>query len=300
MQLVVAQDERGAELGTNIGRMRASGGSGAGHMNATLLLIDPQNDFCDIEGAALPVPGADADMRRLAGWMHTVRAAVSDIVVTLDSHPSVAIERTTFWKQRDGSPVPPFTEITEQAVREGRYLPRNDALQADVLGYLRALEAGGRYRLMVWPVHCVVGTWGHNIHVAVAAEIAAWEEQAQRGALKVLKGLNPLTEQYSAVRAEVPREDDPLTRSNAPLIARTRPSQGLLVVAGEAASHCVAATMADLFEVMTPAERSRIVILRDCMSPVPGFEPQAERFFTQAIAQGARVMTTAETAAVLA
>ena len=31
-----------------------------------LLVIDPQNDFMDIAGAALPVPGASADMGRLA------------------------------------------------------------------------------------------------------------------------------------------------------------------------------------------------------------------------------------------
>ncbi|MFM2054363.1 MAG: hypothetical protein RL456_2400, partial [Pseudomonadota bacterium] len=36
-----------------------------------LLLIDAQNDFCDLPGEAgarpaLPVPGADADLRRVA------------------------------------------------------------------------------------------------------------------------------------------------------------------------------------------------------------------------------------------
>ena len=30
------------------------------HAKLQLLLIDPQNDFCDLPGAALPVPGAVA------------------------------------------------------------------------------------------------------------------------------------------------------------------------------------------------------------------------------------------------
>ena len=34
-----------------------------------LLVIDPQNDFLDIPGAALPVSGANADMQRLADWL---------------------------------------------------------------------------------------------------------------------------------------------------------------------------------------------------------------------------------------
>lgn len=268
-------------------------------MDASLLIIDPQNDFCDLPGAALPVPGADADMRRLADFMRAARPWLRDVIVTLDSHATVSIERTTFWKQGDGSRVAPFTEVTEAAVRDGRYAPRDDSLRDEVLHYLHSLEARGRYRLMVWPVHCVVGTWGHNIHEAIASELAEWEVHAQRGAYKVLKGLNPLTEQYSAVRAEVPREDDALTGTNAALVDRARPSKGLLLVAGEASSHCVAATVSDLLESMTQEERTRVVILRDCMSPVGGFEANAERFFASAAAQGARVMTTSEVLAEL-
>ena len=263
-------------------------------MNATLLVIDPQNDFCDIEGAALPVPGATADLERLSSLIERASQSLSDIVVTLDSHASISIERTTFWNEADGKPVAPFTEITEQAVREGRYAPRDASRLPEVLRYLHALEAAGRYRLMAWPVHCVLGTWGHNIHPTLARQIATWEERNQRSALKVLKGLNPMTEQYSAVRAEVPRADDPLTLTNDVLLDRTKPTDGMLLVAGEASSHCVAATLTDLLETMTPQERSRVIILRDCMSPVPGFEAAAEAFFARAVAQGVRRMSSAE------
>jgi nicotinamidase-related amidase len=263
-------------------------------MNASLLLIDPQNDFCDIEGAALPVGGANADMQRLADLIARVPQRLVEIIVTLDTHATVSIERTTFWSRADGASVAPFTEITEQAVRSGRFVPRESSRLPEVLAYLHALEAGRRYRLMVWPVHCVLGTWGHNIHAALAAQIAVWEERNQRSALKVLKGMNPMTEQYSAVRAEVPRHDDPLTQTNSLLVSRAKPGDGVLLVAGEASSHCVAATLTDLMETMTPRERGRVIILRDCMSPVSGFESAAEAFFVRAAGQGVRVMTAAE------
>ncbi len=96
----------------------------------------------------------------------------------------------------------------------------------------RALESQGRYKLMVWPVHCVIGAWGHNIHSAVLEAVGEWELQVQRGAFKVLKGQNPLTEQYSAIRAEVPRADDPRTQTDHELIEKCRPKAGLLLVAG--------------------------------------------------------------------
>jgi nicotinamidase/pyrazinamidase len=260
-------------------------------MQAKLLVIDPQNDFCDVPGAALPVTGANEDLIRLADFLHAAESAVTDVIVTLDSHPSVGIERTTFWQEGDGKPVRPFTQITEAEVRAGSYRPRKTELQGEVLAYLHALEAGGHYRLMVWPVHAVLGTWGHNIQPRLAAQIAAWEERTQRGALKILKGGNPLTEQYSAVRAEVPRPDDPATQQNRTLIERTRPADGeRLVVAGEAASHCVAATMTDLLAEMTPQQRSRVILLADCMSPAAGFQSAATDFLTRAEAQGAQVL----------
>jgi nicotinamidase/pyrazinamidase len=63
---------------------------------------------------------------------------------------------------------------------------------------------------------------------------------------KVLKGQNPLTEQYSAFRAEVPRADDPRTQLNTPLLDAPGPATTCWLVAGEALSHCVAASGQDM------------------------------------------------------
>src|SRR5690606_17450672 len=139
-------------------------------------------------------------------------------------------------------------QITHAQVVAGEYAPIDTLLRPKVLAYLQALESQGRYKLMVWPVHCVIGAWGHNIHGAVLEAVGEWEFQVQRGAFKVLKGQNPLTEQYSAVRAEVPSPDDPRTQTNRELIEKCRPKSGLLFVAGVAASHFVGGTLAQLCE----------------------------------------------------
>lgn len=258
----------------------------------TLLIIDPQNDFCDQQGT-LYVPGAREDMLRLASFLRSARQQLSEVVITLDSHPTVAIERPTFWKRGDGGAVSPFTQITHAQVAAGEYVPIDASLRSKVLAYLQALESQGRYKLMVWPVHCVIGAWGHNIHGAVLDAVAEWECQVQRGAFKVLKGQNPLTEQYSAVRAEVPSQDDPRTQTNRELIERCR-TPGLLFVAGEAASHCVAATLDHLFEEFSAEEIHRVVLLEDCMSAVTGFEPHARAFIDRAVARGARALTSTQ------
>ena len=264
-----------------------------------LLVIDPQNDFMDIPGATLPVPGAGADMQRLAAFIDEQRSRIDDMVVTLDSHCSVGVERTSFWVTTDGLEVSPFTQILAQDVRQEKYLPRHKGRLAEVLAYLTALEQAGTRRLIAWPVHCVVGDWGHNIYPAVAASIARWEWASDRSCDKVQKGLNPMTEQYSAFRAEVPLANDPRTHNNAQLMARLGAGDQMLLIAGEALSHCVAATCEDMLAQMDDARLRNTILLTDCMSSIPGFEEVSETFLQQARAKGVRTMDTTEVAAAL-
>ena len=265
-----------------------------------LLVIDPQNDFMDIDGAALPVAGADADMTRLADFVDTLQARIDAVVVTLDSHPGVGIERTTFWVDRSGQPAAAFTPVTGADVRAGRYTPRDPLRRDETLAYLDALESGSGRTLIVWPVHCVLGTWGHNIHGALARSLAAWEIARARNCDKVLKGQHPMTEQYSAFRAEVPRVDDTRTRVNTALLERLATGAGTLVVAGEALSHCVAASGDDMLAHMGDAALGNTVFLSDAMSPVSGFEADGQLFLARLRARGVRTMTTAQALEVLA
>ncbi len=264
-----------------------------------LLIIDPQNDFLDIPGATLPVPGAKADIDQTIGFIARNGQSLRAITVTLDSHPAVAIERPGFWLQSDGSDVTPFTIIAAQDVAAGRFSVRDPRLAQAALDYLRALELGGKYQLMVWPAHCVVGTWGHAMPTTLEDALASWKQASGKMVFEVRKGLNPMTEQYSAVRAEVPVAGDSRTERNAALVAAATPDDGFLFVAGEALSHCVRATMLDLFPEFTQEQLARTVLLTDCMSPVGGFEAQADEFLAHARSLGVRTMTTAQAAALL-
>lgn len=263
-----------------------------------LLIIDPQNDFMDLPQAALPVPGARADMQRLAGFIDSMSEQIDAIVVTLDSHAGYGIERTTFWLDADGAPVTPFTVIAAADARAGRFRPRDAQCAQEAQTYLEALEAGGERTLVVWPVHCVLGSWGHNIESGLADSINRWERQRARACTRVVKGQNPMTEQYSAFRAEVPRADDPRTQLNSALLRQLGQGRDLLVVAGEAASHCVAASGQDMLAAGWDTERLRnTVFLTDCMSPVPGFEAAAQGFLQQLRDAGVGCQSASEVAA---
>lgn len=265
-------------------------------MHTRLLIIDPQNDFCDIEGAALPVPGANRDLQRLARFIEAHADRIDGITVTLDSHASVAVERTTFWLGSDGQPVAPFTFITATEVVAGIYRPRNAGLTEQVIRMLEQLAATGKGGMVVWPVHCVTGTWGHNIQSDVARSLAAWEMTHQRAVTKVLKGEYPLTEHFGVFEADAPLPSVPSTQFNTALASSLADGADVIAIAGQASSHCVAASYDQFmrFLARSPSTAPRVVLLRDGMSPVPGFEQLADELFDRARAAGTAVMTADE------
>lgn len=274
---------------------------------AQLLIIDPQNDFCDLPEAyrpadaltghrvapTLPVAGAHADMQRLAAFIRQTSAVWSDVAITLDSHNRLHIAHPTFWQKGDGGAVAPFTAIKADQVRAGEFQPRDSAMLARALAYLDALDARGRYTLMVWPVHCEVGSWGHNVHADVRNAYNVWETQQLKVVRKVMKGGNTFTEHYSALQAEVPDAADPETLLNRALLAALDTAD-LLVIAGEASSHCVKATTEDIVDNLPGGRPERIVLLTDCMSPVGGFQAQHEAFLADMSGRGVQLATTAD------
>ncbi|MCA1323377.1 cysteine hydrolase [Herbaspirillum sp. alder98] len=266
-----------------------------------LLVIDPQNDFCDLPAAylpadpalrpSLPVAGAHADLQRVARLIDEGGAGLSAISITLDSHHRLDIAHPTFWQQGDGSAVLPFTQIVAADVRSGVYLPRDPQSLPRTLAYLDALEAAQRYQLMVWPVHCEIGSWGGAVHADVRAAYNRWEESTLRIVAKLAKGSNPWTEHYSAVKAEVPDADDPGTQLNRGFIDGLAQADAVYIT-GEAASHCVRATTEDIVENLDAAGRARLVLITDCMSPVTGFEVQSQQFLDRMAATGVRLART--------
>lgn len=269
-----------------------------------LLIIDPQNDFCDlperlcpvVEGQscvpALPVPGAHADMQRLATLIDAAAGAIDAISITLDSHHHFDIGHPAFWQDAAGASLAPFTQVSAADVRAGRFLPRRADSRGRVQAYLDALEAAGRYTHMVWPQHCEIGSWGHNVHAGLLAACRRWEASRLDTVSAVIKGSNPWTEHYSAVMAEVPDPADPASGLNQALIDQLL-AAGRVLIAGEAGSHCVKATTEHIVAAFPPEARERISLIVDCMSPVSGFEAEQAAFLAAMKDQGVEIIEAA-------
>jgi len=246
--------------------------------NIHLVIVDDQNDFMDQPDAALPVLGALADAGRVAQLIDTHGRRFSDIHVTLDSHHPVDVGHPTMWLDANGQPPAPFTAIMAQDIRDRLWTPRNENARPRELGgktirqyfidYAQQLEDQGKYVLMVWPMHCLIGSWGHNVEPGLATALQNWERRNFASVDYVTKGTNPWTEHYGALQAEVPMASDPATQLNHGFL-RTLASADLVAFAGEALTHCVLETMRQVVYNVDPKLVSKIMLLTDASSPIP-------------------------------
>ncbi len=258
--------------------------------NIHLLVIDPQNDFCD-PGGSLAVPGADRDMDRLARMVHRLKDKLADIHITLDSHRKVDIAHPIWFVDSRGRHPQPFTAIRAEDMTNGCWTTTVPAFRDRTLDYLRALETGGRYPHVIWPYHCLIGSDGHAVWPALFDAVAEWEERFATPNI-VTKGSNPFTEHFSAVRAEVPDPADPTTQLNTGLVAALEDAD-VVLLAGEARSHCLANTVRDIVDALAdPATIQKLVLLTDATSDVPGFEGLGDAFLRDLVKRGLKTTTT--------
>lgn len=255
-----------------------------------LLIIDAQYDFCNPNGK-LFVPGAEEDNKRLASFILKNINEIDYMATTLDSHYPIDIAHPKFWKDSVGNNPSPFSVITAQDVRDGKWTPRFYHI-AKVLDYLDALQTEGEFAHVIWPEHCLIGSKGHAIDDIIFDAIKAYEYTG-KFCVKVTKGTHPLTEHFGAFRAQVPIPNEPSTQTNLALL-QTLSEYETVYLAGQAKSHCVANTLKQALECV-PDLAKKIVVLEDCMSNVAGgpsanitFEQLAQPIYDDAKAKGVR------------
>jgi len=276
-----------------------------------LLLVDVQNTFCtpgfELFVAGRSGIGALEDNRRLCSFLYRNLGAITQTVVTQDTHQAFQIFHAPFLVDADGRHPDPYTLVTPEDVAAGRW--HIDADAAEVAGlaradehlaaYVEALAAGGKYDLTIWPFHAMLGGIGHAL-VSAVEEALFFHAVARRSQTRFeIKGRNPLTEHYSVLGPEVLRgsQGEPLGERNTALVELLLGFDAV-IIAGQAKSHCVAWTVEDLVSDV-PAIASRLYLLEDCSSPVvvPGvvdYTDDANAAFARFAEAGAHVVRSTD------
>jgi nicotinamidase-related amidase len=291
--------------------------------NVHLLLIDVQKDFC-FPGGSLYVAGRNGrgaldDSRRIAEFVYRNLALLTHVTTTMDTHFAFQIFFPSFWVDKDDRPLGAYREITTEELDRGDVRP-NPAVASwlcngnyawllkQVRFYCAELEKAGKYRLYLWPPHCILGSDGHAL--AGVLQEARMFHSFVRGAQSwvEVKGGNALTENYSVMRPEVLARFDgqPLAQRNTAFL-KTLLTADAVVIAGQASSHCVKSSIEDLLgEIVAqdPALARKVYLLSDCMSAVTvpdgkggfvaDFTPQAEEALRRFAGAGMHVVRSTD------
>lgn len=287
-------------------------------LRVCLLLVDIQNTFClpdyELFVAGRSGTGAVDDNVRVCRFIYRNLGTITVIRATLDTHNAFQIFHPAFWVDEAGDHPEPMTVIELEDVERGRWrvnplaVPNldydaRDELDAYARHYVRRLAEAGKYALMIWPYHAVLGGPSHAVvsavHEATFFHTIARGSQSQHE----VKGQRPLTEHYSAFRPEVTHDHrgERIARGNEAFVT-TLLEYDRVAVAGEAKSHCLAWTIQDLLgdiRERDPALARKVYLLEDCSSPVviPGvvdFTDAADQAFARFLEAGMHVVRSTD------
>lgn len=282
-----------------------------------LVAVDVQNTFC-IPGFELYVggrsgSGAVDDNRRLCKFIYHNLHRITQIVPTLDTHQAMQIFHGIFFVNEAGEHPAPYTLINEEDIAAGRWrfneaLSENlqlkpDYMQRHLRYYTGQLKKSGKFALTVWPYHAMLGGIGHALVSAVEEAIFFHTMARYSQPDFQIKGGHPLTEHYSVFGPEVGADVDGklLAPKNEHLFQKLIEFDAVLI-AGQAKSHCVAWTIADLLDNIMKWDRDlveKVYLLEDCSSPVvvPGvidYTDDAEAAFQRFKDAGMHVVRSTE------
>ena len=210
------------------------------------VVLEPAKDL-DHPGGSLPVPGANDDSKRIAKLImdsldvDNNTSTISSIFVTLDTHHKLHIAHRHSWKKgrvgkviktpavyegkfgapdykesvpavyyKENEPPNVFTTISHNDVKNGVWRPEKHLDEKWCVEYTRSLEVTGKFQLIIWPEHCLIGSVGHSVVPCIAGALQKWSKTTRKTVEYVKVGRNIRTEVYSVFKAEVGARWTPL------------------------------------------------------------------------------------------
>lgn len=243
-----------------------------------LLIIDVQNDFSG--DGTLAVPGAEKDIERLTKFIYQNMDKITQIFLSMDTHPLAAVFHQMCWQDESGNPIPYYTSITKEKLDEGKATPiyAPNAFRE----YVEGLDRTGRIPLTIWPYHCVEGTEGwlpeQQLMNMVNFHSAARRTRPQF----IQKGKNPKSEMYGIFREEYSPNGATVFNTN---LMQVIAENDVILFAGEAKSHCALTSFKQFIEMYEnqPEILAKLIFLDDCSSCIPGTEAETEEEFKKLV-----------------
>jgi nicotinamidase-related amidase len=236
--------------------------------------IDVQQDFMD--DGALGVPGAKEDVKRFTKFIYDNMDKISRIAASIDTHIPHQIFHPCWFIDKNGKNPAPFTQITSADISSGKWTPVIYPLQT--IEYLKAIETQAKKTLTIWPYHCLIGTQGCSLENQFSNMLNFFEIAKKSVVETIVKGTDPLSEMYGIIKPEYDKKN----YINIKFLNNIEKFDKV-IIGGEAKSHCVMESIRQILDYYKdkPEITSKIYILEDCMSVIPGCEQITEDTFNE-------------------
>ena len=264
-------------------------------MKNAVLLIDYQQDFCNILEGSLYVQGAREDCDRASNWLKKNESNIDHIYASLDTHLQGSIFFSSYWQDKNGKHPSPFTVITSEDVSSKKWTPEKVENSVWAQHYVDELAKANKV-LVIWPLHCISETPGHKLYSVINTFIENYAllrkaEGDEHPVTIISKGMDRRTEMFGIFFPEVATTE---------LVEHSNPIDKLhqmneydrLIVMGEARSHCVLSTLQQI-AAESPSLLKKTVVLLDTMSVIPGFEQSTKDGFESLERRGMTITDTA-------
>jgi len=283
-----------------------------------LVIIDPQEDFLSggalpIYGAATDVARIAEMLGKVAfddvvlslDSHQTMHVGNAQAWTKYNDAEEAASPFTVLGVSQRESPVPPiaggprlppwehqqptkrldaYPLVAHDKETNEKYIYRDQSCNDVMCTYIKELEeknddvGGGRFSHMLWPTHCVLGSYGASIPPVLTKALSEWSLKAEKPYLIKLKGNDESAEAFSAFGAEV-SNDNPKTQPDTELMDYILSAKHVYFC-GEASSHCVRWSAIDLAERKANKESSaEIHVIVNLTSPVSVSVLQETEFF---------------------
>ncbi|MDO8550284.1 MAG: cysteine hydrolase family protein [Ignavibacteria bacterium] len=278
-----------------------------------LVLVDVQNTFCNPEFELFvggrSGRGAIDDNIRLCEFIYRNLDIITEIIPTMDTHQAAQIFHSLFLLNDNGEHPKPNTLISYDDIKNGVWKINPDVLkflsfneekaQQHLIHYTKTLKDKSKYDLTIWPYHAMLGGIGHALVPSVEEAIFYHSIARYSQPDFQIKGRNPLTEHYSVFGPEIRTDADgnKIADKNSPLLEKLM-KYDLILIAGQAKSHCVAWTIDDLLQE-DKSFAKKVYLLEDVTSPVviPGvidFTEETDKAFKKFADAGMHVVKTSD------
>lgn len=283
-----------------------------------LMIIDAQNTFClpqfELFVGGRSGRGAIDDNVRLSTFIYNNLDSITKIFPTLDTHFAMQIFHQIFWVDANGNHPSPGSILLYADIESGKWTVNpavvKDVAGGDIIGlrryaihYAKTLSDGGRYPLIIWPYHGMLGGIGHAL-VTIIEETLFFHNVCRNSQTGYeIKGDSFWTENYSIFQPEVlfDQYENPIAgaKTNTKFFDILL-NYDVIGIAGQAKSHCVAWSIDDfLTKILArdPNLAKKVYLLEDCTSSVviPGvmdFTEQGDEAFKKFAAAGMHIVNS--------